>query len=442
MNVARRMRIQRWRRAWAFGSHPSVRAVARVDQRSMGTQSAAWQFVHGVEMMTRSSGLGFAVRGVVARMKGEPSRGAALVLAVLATACGDAVLPDEQLGDVDQTIVNGTVNNGDPAVVALTAGGYAFCTGTLIRPTVVLTAAHCLPPNLSDFGVFNYNQIDVFFGSQVGGGGEVVSAVSGWTHPGWNIDVFEDDIGLLRLSAAGPATPIPFATQTMTTADQGAPVRLVGFGITSDGANDSGRKRQGTTTIDDVYQFVFTMGLEPSGTCSGDSGGPTFMTRGGQEVVAGIHSRSDCISQAIDTRVDDYQSDINAFIGETPSGPQCFADGQCATGCGAADPDCPCAADGFCSDLCLDQSTDPDCQPSCGLDGVCNPECAAEQDPDCSPVEPPPTENDRWVAGDAENEDYDGVLLSSCAHGRSRAPHHGAFALLLAGLGWVIRRRR
>jgi MYXO-CTERM domain-containing protein len=359
--------------------------------------------------------------------------------------CGGDPGGEEAFGSLEQPIVNGSTDNGDPAVVGLTTQGQQFCTGTLIRPTVVVTAAHCLPPNLGDFGISSYSQIDVFFGTSVGSG-EFIQAVDGFTHPGWNNDVIEDDIGLLRLSSPGPATPIPFATQQMTFSDQGASVRLVGFGITQEGANDSGLKRQGNTTIAEVFSFVFTMAENPSVTCSGDSGGSTLMIRDGVETLVGIHSRSDCVSEAIDTRVDDYNDIINDFIGEVPE-PSCGADGQCASGCASPDPDCPCAGDGFCTDACGMPETDPDCTIDCSANGTCNPACTeANPDPDCG-SEPPPTEecpdgNCGWVAGDADDENPKGTIVSSCAAAPGSDMSSHAWWLAALGVAALTRRSR
>jgi hypothetical protein len=164
------------------------------------------------------------------------------------------------------------------------------------------------------------------------------------------------------------------------------------------------------------------------------------MWRSGGEQVVGIHSLSDCVSQAVDTRVDEYQDDINTFLGNGPTGPQCFEDGQCATGCGVADPDCPCAQDGFCTEACADPTMDPDCQTTCEADGLCNPGCVDTPDPDCGSTEPPPNNGNDWVAGDLEAADYDGNVVSSCAYAPVPSSNQAMWLLLASGL--LLRRRR
>jgi hypothetical protein len=346
--------------------------------------------------------------------------------------------------------VNGELAADDPAVVALTVQGQVYCSAALITPSVVLTAAHCLPPHIG----FGASDISVLFGTGI----EVdrlVPAHDAWSNPGWHDQNFADDVGLLQMKGVAEVEPIPYNTVEVP---DGTIVRMVGFGITGNGKTDSGVKRTGTGRI--LYQddFVYEIDSEPAITCSGDSGGPTLVSDGSTERVAGIHSRSDCAFSAADTRVDAYVSDIQSFLQSHPD-PSCELDGLCAAPCDGADPDCPCADDGECTSACPDPEQDPDCMNACGPDGVCEESCGLP-DPDCPSCGPDghcvaecPADPDCGEACDPMTECCDDdceepseeppAVEQGCAvHGSSTGDRNLGAWIALAGAWFLARRRR
>lgn len=296
---------------------------------------------------------------------------AGTVLGILAGCAAPGA--DDPLGAWRTAIVGGELDGADPAVCALrcyTGADWSLCSGILIAAKVVLTSAQC---------VGDRDRIEVVFGDDLNDLGTLAAELEAeqWVeHPGWDPsppDLFERryDLGLVLLPSPAPADPVLVNRIPLNAALIGLPVRLVGFGETSDQAGDSGPKRTATTALRDIDSWWITSGSATANTCAGDSGGPQLMNLGGTEVIAAITSfgvappgeelcRFDSVAARVDTEAAAF---IDPFIAQHDAPGVCGADGACSWGCPTPpqDPDCreQCVPDGRCVDGC--RIMDPDC---------------------------------------------------------------------------------
>ena len=242
------------------------------------------------------------------------------------TAVGAAVFASLVVTAGAGAITNGAPDgNGHPNVGALLApvaysdGTWATCTGTLISPTVFLTAAHC------DQGLTHVN---VTFDSNY-------NSATGTTHSGtWHADprfnqaaghpydiavvVFDHPITTIapaRLPAANSLAKLKGGTKFMS----------VGYGAQSVTSGAGGKtfhyadiRYVATGGLYTVTPTWLKISMNPShgdgGTCYGDSGGPNFL--GSTNIVAATTITGDtpCRATNVDYRLDTAAA--RSFLGQ------------------------------------------------------------------------------------------------------------------------------
>lgn len=217
-------------------------------------------------------------------------------------------------------ITNGQLETGFPSVVSLGAefNGYLFsaCTGNLITPRVVITAAHCggdIPLEL----VVEIGR--AFIGPTIQEHEHALTFEDLTVHPEYRElgtngpqDTGVYDLALLTVSEDAPVAPTMFLTGPLEGDLQGTPLFSVGFGITGPNQNDSGIKRSVDLVLSGLDNMFVTVNNADNDSnaniCSGDSGGPMFHydTELGQYVQWAVHSWGDqnCSYTSGSTRLD------------------------------------------------------------------------------------------------------------------------------------------
>lgn len=243
---------------------------------------------------------------------------------VFGLAAGGCALDDtDQLSNLDQEIIGGTTATGDSSIVALfihapgaTSG--SLCTGTVIAPRKVLTAAHCVDPRIVGAGQVT----EVVVGTTLSGSPRF--AVSSTVfNPAWNPNNLQAgrDVGIVTLAEPIALAPIPIIQTPYSDALAAQPIRIVGFGTNNHTGGGAGTKRTATTNVVDFDNAVIQIGTTSRQTCHGDSGGPALQTINGVETVVGITSFGmdlltifQCFGGGFDARVDADLAFINANL--------------------------------------------------------------------------------------------------------------------------------
>lgn len=244
------------------------------------------------------------------------------LVAASASGCSGADGLDSQDGVVASPIIDGTAATEEQiaSTVALldAKSGELLCSGTLLAPTVIVSAAHCVATeDLMSNAIQQKAPGEIIV---VAGALDALTATSEERyeiarivrHPGYpgpisNVDpegVGEnDDICLLILK--NPITSlsiaeVPSLRMLDSIVHENTPVTIEGYGIRDLTGTVSGQLYVAQTPFQRANEMEFLAGGDGSpDTCRGDSGGPVYVSSVGKTHLLGAASRGTISATAL-----------------------------------------------------------------------------------------------------------------------------------------------
>lgn len=244
----------------------------------------------------------------------SPVAAIALGAALALSACDTPVSTQALLAPSDHPslITHGTLDgSAHPAVVLIVmdvAGSPAFrCSGTLMSPTIVVTAGHCAgePGEFSGMRVFTEADVEHGNNNYPNAGPNTIEAKAWHSHPLFTEAAFSlHDVGVIELSA--PVTLASSAYGVLPGVNQLDALKTksstifsaVGYGVQRINTVKEVAEKIRMTAQPHLIQIntgftgpgslMLSNNASSGGTCFGDSGGPNFL--GTSNVVAGVTS--------------------------------------------------------------------------------------------------------------------------------------------------------
>lgn len=215
----------------------------------------------------------------------------------------------------------------------------AICSGVVVAPQLVLTAAHCLPT----LRAVQRAQVLYDTGSARG----IVGVSSVHVHPAYYATEAENsDVAILVLSKpiGVPAARLP--SQTLDSSWVGTTGTIQGFGALSPKGRTQATSIAGTAIVTSLDDEVIKVGPSPNMLCDGDSGGAFFLREAEEEEVFGLLVQSDaaCANWGSAVRLDTgARTFVDEALGKPAPGTmstRATFDQLCTSSC-LTDGDCP-----------------------------------------------------------------------------------------------------
>jgi trypsin len=218
----------------------------------------------------------------------------------------------------NERIVGGRPSGGYSFMASLQINGQHFCGGTLVAPSTIVTAGHCVQN-------IDASQVTVRLGiTQLSDyGGETIQATQAFAHPQFDMQRLVNDVAIITLASPSSATPANLDTSNIGSR-VGTSAINAGWGLLYNQGQQPDQLMEVDLRIADNSRCenslpgfngqasICMQGATATQTpCNGDSGGPLVV---GNTLIGAVSYGNACRGDSAFTRINTYLNWINQYL--------------------------------------------------------------------------------------------------------------------------------